>query len=118
YIFPILFGFISAASIKLQMNFFMKIYFPHRRNRTYNDLKKIANEVVREKKKLHSINDLSETNPVSSDDFEDENHLKISENSEENEEILNAILDKINKEGFNSLTAEEKSFLEEFSKIL
>ncbi len=118
YIFPILFGLLSAGAIKLQMNIVMKYYFPHRRNRAYNDLRKIADEVVREKKKLHSTSDLSASNLVASDDLEDENHLKISENSQENEEILNAILDKINKEGFNSLNAEEKSFLEEFSKIL
>lgn len=118
YIFPILFGFLAAGSLKLQMNFFFKYYFPKRRTHSYSELKKIADEVVREKRREHSLDDYPALNKLSPDDYQEENHLKISENSEENEEILNEILDKINNEGFSSLSNEEKAFLEEFSKIL
>lgn len=118
YIFPILFGFLAAASIKLQMNFFFKYYFQRKQARSYTELKNIANEVVREKRRERDLEDYPELHKLSREDNQAENNLKVSENLEENEEILNLILDKINTEGFSSLTPEEKAFLDEFSKIL
>jgi len=118
YIFPILFGFIAAASIKLQMNFFFKYYFPRKKMRSFSEIKKIVDEVVHEKSREKSMDNIPNFNNSNTENREEENRLKLSDNLEENEETLNSILDKINNEGVASLTPGEKSFLEEFSKII
>lgn len=51
-------------------------------------------------------------------DSNDEYDIVLSDNPEENEQILNGILDKINNFGSDAISNPEKRFLEEYSKSL
>lgn len=71
----------------------------------------------REKMLIESIKKLNEENQLNMDDMDENDIGYISKNIELYDDItIDNILDKINKDGIQSLTDEEKKILEKFSK--
>ncbi len=121
YYFPIIFGSITGFIIYLQIYIFKKFYLPKRNMKSLNEITQILTQARESMQQLESslVEQPSYSNYKSNiENYRFNANVTLSDDPEENESILNRILDKILKDGQESLTVYEKKLLKELSRKL